>query len=158
MSSIGTSVKSATLYGPGRTSLRPRSFGGSTYAQLNSTRNTTTGTFSLALEPDSYGPVKMKDLTEAYDDVVHPGEMQDLRARLKEMKLREVIKNPEYGNVIGWLLTLGLAESSSFELWYQKFRQIVHLTVHPPASGAGGEIAAIDACENVLGLDTVVEL
>ena len=147
MSSIGTSVKSATLYGPGRTSLRPRSFGGSTYAQLNSTRNTTTGTFSLALEPDSYGPVKMKDLTEAYDDVVHPGEMQDLRARLKEMKLREVIKNPEYGNVIGWLLTLGLAESSSFEMWYRKYRQIVDLTDHRQASGAGGEIAAIEAIE-----------
>ena len=153
MSSIGTSVKSATLYGPGRTSLRPRSFGGSTYAQLNSTRNTTTGTFSLALEPDSYGPVKMKDLTEAYDHEVHPREMQDLRGRLKEMTLREVIKNPVYGNVVGWLDTLGLAESSSFELWYQKFRQIVHLTVHPPASGAGGEVAAIEvveACQDIL--------
>ena len=158
MSSIGTSVKSVTLYGPGRTSLRPASFGGSTYVQLVSTHNAITGAFSLALEPDSYGPVKMIDLTEVYDYEVHPREMQDLRARLKEMRLCKVIKDPEDGNVVGWLRTLGLGGSSSFEIWFQKYRQIAFLNDHPQASRAEGEIAAIDACENVLGLDTVVEL
>jgi hypothetical protein len=158
MGSIESTVDSLTLWASDRTQLRPSSMGGNRYADLTATLDPTTSGLSLALGPDAWGPVRMKDLTEAYDYEVHPGKMHALRGRLKSMELNQVIKSPEAAAVHDLLSAWGLAGSSSFDAWFEQYRRIAELRNHPLERKTEADVSAMAAWKGILELETVVEI
>ena len=123
--------------------------------------NGPSGSYSLAIQPTTEGPVKMKDLTEAYAiaDTGNPLSMYQLYTRLATLQLDRVIR--DFANVgAGPLLgSLGLTKTSTFAHWYfqhqaqeqrQKDREISGMTT-------GVDLFAYQSWQKVLNLEAESE-